>query len=521
MKHLNDFVGQVRTEAERYALFCKHFLNGDHRVVPAASLQRAAKDVPKHVALICDNQSITYGDLYGHASYVSHFLVAKGVKPGETVFILLDNSIEFFIAYYGIWQTGAVVAPLNTFLHAKELEQILADAEPKFILTSKSFLDVLKGAAVTVLLEEDFLPKDITKNDSEFEIIERKPEELSVLLYTSGTTGTPKGVMLSDTNIMTNVLQVIARFGFVGEERVFGVFPLFHSFAQVTCVWATPFAQATAIIIPKIERKYIVTGLEQKPTIFLGVPALYGGLCLLRNAPVDSVEYFLCGGDALPDKIRGGFAMVYGRKIANGYGLTEASPVVAATLQDDILPSDTAGYPLQGITLSIRDEHGNDVPHGTIGVLWVKGDNIMLGYYKAPQATEEVLKDGWLCTGDCAYLDQAGRVVITGREKDLIIHKGFNIYPQEIENIIMTHAQVRAVAVVGVPDEDGEVPVAFVQLKKASHDIEAELKQLCEQNLGGYKVPRDIKVLDELPQTSLGKLDKKELRKMIHTSSDE
>lgn len=277
---------------------------------------------------------------------------------------------------------------------------------------------------------------------------------------------------------MTNVVQMIARVGLWQGERIFGVLPLFHSFAQSICVWATLFVGCTVIVVPNINRRDILQGLEQKPTFFCGVPALYGLLCLLKTAPLDSVKCFVSGGDALSDKIRAAFALIYGRKICNGYGLTETAPLVSVDLRDQTELTSNVGRAVCGITTSIRDERGNVLLNGEIGELWVKGDNVMLGYYNESEMTAKVLTDGWLHTGDLAYIDKNNTIVITGRVKDLIIHKGFNIYPQEIENIIMSHASVIRTGVIGRNDPQvGQVPIAYVQLREEQEGIEQELKK--------------------------------------------
>jgi long-chain acyl-CoA synthetase len=271
----------------------------------------------------------------------------------------------------------------------------------------------------------------------------------------------------------------------------------------------------TIILSPRIDRHSILEVLAHNPTFFVGVPALYGLLCLMKTAPLNSVKLFASGGDALPDKIRAGFELIYRRKLVNGYGLTETSPVVAAMLDDALAPTNTIGNPVHGITIEIRGEDGETVlPQGQSGTIWVRGDNVMLGYHNAPEATATILKNGFFNTGDCAYIDTKGRLVITGREKDLIIHKGVNIYPQEIENVLMNHPLVLAAGVVGTPDPDvGEHVIAFVQVRTLTPHIEQELKKLCQQMIAAYKVPRTfICQTDELPMTATRKVDKKQLR---------
>lgn len=481
-------------------------------------LQFATERYADLIVLIYRDKKITYKELYARVCSFSNLIRKHNIKPRDRVLMCFENSPEFYIAYYAILQSGAVVVPLNTFLREKELEHIVIDSEPKLIITSADRVDLFKktGLALpTILTEKDMdLDSPVSDQMPEDDIIDLEEAELAALLYTSGTTGLPKGVMLSSKNIMTNMLQSISRLEVVNHDNVFGVLPLFHVFAQNTCVWLSLFVGGSVILVPKIDRRYILEGLQHKPTIFLGVPALYGLMCLLKTALLSSVRLFVSGGDALPDKIRMAFSLIYRRKICNGYGLTETSPVISADLDDEIAPTSNVGCPLVGIFVSIRDEHGNELPHGEIGVLWVKGDNVMLGYYNAPALTKEVLKDGWFNTGDLVYLDAKGKIVITGREKDLIIHKGMNIYPQEIENVILSYANVIRVGVIGKQENaSGEIPIAFVQLRKVEAGIENTLRQLCKQHLASYKIPRKfICITKDLPTTATGKVDKKVLR---------
>jgi long-chain acyl-CoA synthetase len=270
---------------------------------------------------------------------------------------------------------------------------------------------------------------------------------------------------------------------------------------------------ACTIIVKKIDRKLILEGLKKRPTIFLGFPALYGLLCLLKTAPLDSIRLFVSGADMLPDKIRSAFSIVYGRKICAGYGLTEASPVVALNYHNHSAPTDFVGDALIGIECDVRDEEEKTVGVNQVGTLWIKGDNIMMGYYNCSESTSKILKDGWLNTGDFATKDAQGKLAIKGRNKDLIIHKGFNIYPQEIENILLSHPMVMRAAVIGKEEPlSGQIPVAFVSLKAQVSGIEESLKELCASNLAQYKIPRKFVCMDELPMNSTGKVDKKQLQ---------
>lgn len=483
-------------------------------------LAYAAKRFPNNVALIYHQQQITYRELFYRASLFADKIKDNGIQPRDRVLLFFENSIEFYVGYYGIVQTGAVVAPLNTFLKDRELAHIIGDAQPKLMVASTALLKKLEedhiDAKVPVLTEADMdLISSIDEDVCQPVPLYLKPDEMAALLYTSGTTGLPKGVMLSSKNIMINCIQEIARFGLVEDERVFGVLPFFHSFAQNTCVWSTLLMGCTVIIVPRIERRFILEGLTHKPTVFLGVPALFGLMCLMKNADVSSVKYFASGGDAMPDKIRGAFEMIYQRKIGAGYGLSETSPVLTADLEDVSEPTSNVGRPILGVTVAIRDESGARLPDGAIGEIWVKGDNVMLGYYNDPERTAQTIKNGWLDTGDLGYIASNGKLIITGRLKDLIANKGFKIYPQEIENVLLQYPNVIRAGVIGEVDENvGEIAVAYVQIKEHEEGIEQKLRDLCDRNLASYKVPRKfICGTHNLPITATGKVDKKVLRK--------
>ncbi len=482
-------------------------------------LQRAAFLSPAHIALVYKGQSISYHDLYARSVALSRLLKERGVQKKDRVLLFWENSIEFYVAYFAIAQLGAVVAPLNVFLTEPEVVHIIADSQPRLMIVSDELHARLKdnnySSDLPLIRLTDFPAAASEQEADSFEVVDLEPDEMAALLYTSGTTGFPKGVMISSKNAITNVIQGISRLklGLLPGERLLGILPLFHSFAQFACIWGAFFTSSTVIVVPRIERRYLLEGLRHEPTIFLGVPALYGLLVLLKNAPLDSVKYFVSGGDALQDKICAGFELVYRRKICSGYGLTETSPLISAHLEDEAASAPTVGPLVVGIQAQVRDEQGQPLPAGSIGELWVKGDNIMLGYYNAPEATELVLRDGWFNTGDMVYFDEQDRLVITGRLKDVIASKGIKIYPQEIENVIMSHPLVIRVAVIGREDKAvGQVPVAYVQVREITPTLEQELQELCRKNLAPYKIPRSfVCTTESLPLTATGKIDKKRL----------
>jgi len=489
-------------------------------------LEHAYKKYKNNVALIFKDQKIKYKELYFRTALFTMHLRKMGIRSNDRVLVFIENSVYFYIAYFAVLQTGSTVAPLNVFLTEKELAYIIKDALPQAIITNNHLkplvekaLKSLQMTKIDIVTEDDVdmitpVPNDIP----EVVIPERDPEKLAVLLYTSGTTGKPKGVMLSSVNALSNAVQAMTAIDFGESARIFCVLPLFHSFAQNTCIWTAIALGCSVVIISKIDRRAILKGLiDHKPDIFLGVPALYGLLCLMKTAPLESVRFFVSGGDALPDKIRSGFALIYNRKICNGYGLTEASPLISFDTEDMLEATNTVGRPVANLEYRFKGSDGNDLPHGQIGRLWVKGPNIMMGYYNDLSKTEEVLQDEWLDTGDFACLSSAGKLVITGRAKDLIIHKGINIYPQEIENVLLSHPNVIRAAVIGKQEESsGEIPIAFVQLREAQNNIEKELQDICLRELAPYKVPRKIKaMIEDMPLTATKKVDKKQLRNQI------
>lgn len=528
--YLSRFVklnGKPQTEQEIYQTLSSSLSENNKLLFAGSLLKRAFKLFPESPALITTSKTVTYKELYYQAITVSKTLASHGVGPRDKVVLYYENSLEFYAAYFAVWHLGAVVVPTNTFFHEKELLHVINDSQAKLVIASPTFATTIAGVLAhpdlnnpPQVLGQEIFDWNLSvphANDSAYatQNYELDNDELCALLYTSGTTGTPKGVALSSKNIMTNAMQGYARFttcGMGSNEKFFCVLPLFHVFAQNTCLWLPIMIGASIIIVSKIDRKFILEGLKLEPTLFFGFPALYGLLCLMRTAPLDSIKLFISGADMLPDKIRLGFSIIYGRKICSGYGLSEASPVISVNQSNRHMATNVVGKPLVGITCDIRDDQGASLGTNTIGNLWVKGDNIMLGYYNAPQATQAILVDGWLNTGDRATLDEDGVLAICGRSKDIIIHKGFNIYPAEIENILMQHPTITKAAVIGHDDPlTGQIPVAFVAAKKIDSKLENELRTLCTNNLAAYKVPRKFVCLEDLPLNATGKVDKKRL----------
>jgi long-chain acyl-CoA synthetase len=513
---------QNTSELERYHYFLERFSCEGRLLFTGHLLAQSAITHPDHTALQMPDHSISYANLFSHTLFISTILEKHNITIRSRVLLLIENSSFFYKGYYGAWQMGAIVIPLNVFLSNHEIAHIINDAQPDIIIVSTLLKTKLDGIEITqnILHEQDiagaltFLEQ---KNFSAHYLNELKKSTLkalganepAVILYTSGTTGFPKGVMLSSDAIMSNICQILARFSFVAYEKILCPLPLFHSFTQSTCVWGAIAVGLTIILIPKITRSALINGIQHRPTIVLGIPGLYGILCKLPHISFPDVRYFCSGGEPLTTNIRRFFALRFGRTLANGYGLTESGPVISIDLEDYYKPTHATGNPLVTIACDIRNQDTNG-----IGTLWITGPNIMIGYLNAPEATRSILQNGWLNTGDLAYMRPDGTLVISGREKDLIIQKGIKIYPQEIETTLCAHHQVVLAAVVGIPsDHDGELPVAYVQLVDNSTTTSKELLEHCQERLASYKIPRHIYIKDRLPMTATGKVDKKQLTK--------
>ena len=478
-------------------------------------LPRACKLWPERIALICNEEQISYQDLYDDIVSLAHKLKALGLQHKARVLIMYENSINFYKAYHAAWHAGAIVVPLNVYLHEKELEHIINDSKPHIIIASEPQKKKLENITfdATLLTEDFFIIREHTTQPLETPAYQQT--DCAVILYTSGTTGLPKGVMVSSQGIITNCMQGIANFDITGNERIYAALPLFHSYMENAAVWSPLIVGATVIVVPSITRGALLKGLALRPTVVLGIPHLFGLFALMKTAPFPDVKLFVSGGDALHNKIRMGFELIYNRKITNGYGLTETGPFISVDIDDARRPAGCVGKGMEDVCVEIRDHDGTVLPACTPGTLWVKGNNCMLGYYNAPEATTKIMIDGWINTGDSAYVTTDGFIVLCGRERDIISHKGFKIYPPEIENILTGHPAVMMAAVVGVMRDGVESPVAFVASKMNPEELIPELKILCENNVARYKIPVQFYVKNELPMTATGKLDKKLLRKEL------
>ena len=516
---------------------------------------------PSGVALDFLGGTTTFGDLAKKIVAFAGALQSQyGVKKGSRVALMLPNTPFYPIAYYGVLRAGGTVVNCNPLYTVSELTHITANAGADILVTldlaqiyekAEALLEAGHVKSIVVCHFPDALPlpkkilyslfkrKDLTnpfksahadkvKGFADLIALKATPSavhisaktDIAVQQYTGGTTGIPKGALLTHANIAANMSQIDKWGGgiFYPPSKVVAVLPFFHIFAMTVCM-NVPLCNGTQVVmLPRFELKALLDLLMRtKANVLPAVPTL---LNALARADTATAEHLACldvaisGGAALPDEVRNGFAKKSKAILAEGYGLTEASPVVCcAALRVSSKPM-SIGMPLPGTDIRFIDVDSNrEVGIGENGELQVKGDQVMAGYFENPEATKEAFQDGWLRTGDVGHVDEDGYVFLVDRIKDLIICSGFNIYPRTIEEALMAHEAVEETNVIGVPDEyRGETPVAYVKLRDGHSATEAELKHFIGERINKLEMPKEIIFKDALPKTLIGKLSKKELR---------
>jgi len=474
---------------------------------------RTAARIPDRVAVIDGDRRVTYGELAVLARRAAASICRETGR--NNVGIYLPASAGFKIALFGVLAAGKVAVPLNLFLAGAELGYIIEHAELDLVLTCRELAGKLPADAARAMLIEE-----IIATESTIEPAEDDHDDLAVLLYTSGSTGRPKGVRLSHRNLLSNALGSARAGGFSEDDRVLGALPPFHTFALTTTVLAPLLVGASVSTLPRFHPE---TALDLAATgeisVVLGVPSMYRLMARAQKArprPLKGLRIVVSGGERLPEKIRADFEAAFGTEIHEGYGLTECSPVVAINRPGENRPG-TVGRPLEHLEVQITDAGGQALPPGEEGEVWVRGDSVMRGYHRDRDETSRALHpDGWLRTGDLGRLDADGYLAITGRIKELIIVGGENVHPSEVETALAAHPGVAECAVIGVPDaQRGEQVVAFVVRSPGTGDAPAEIKAHCRGRLAGYKVPRKVLFVDELPKLPTGKVNRRELAERL------
>ncbi|CCU78055.1 Long-chain-fatty-acid--CoA ligase [Halanaerobium saccharolyticum subsp. saccharolyticum DSM 6643] len=490
-------------------------------------ISKTANEKKEKTAAVLNDREITFNQLEKESNQLAHGLKDLGIKPSDMVSIMLSNSIEFLISYVGVIKSGATMVPLNISFKVPAVEYILNNSEAKIIITSKKFLPLIQKCDLDYL--ENIILVDGEKSDdylllSEFKSqktnlpkLENIDEEFTAAcLYTSGTTGQPKGAMLTHHNLIFDTQKSIEHLKVDDRDRYICVLPMFHAFAETVCMLMPLFLGAEIVIIDKFLPETVLKTIQEKNiTFFAGVPTMYSALLNVKNKDGYDLSHLnLCisGGAAMPQQTMEDFEKTFNVKILEGNGPTETSPVAYVNPVDGERKSGSVGLPIPETEVKIVDENDNEMPIGEIGEITVKGDHVMKGYYKMPDATEKALRGGWLHTGDLGKMDQDGYVYIVDRKKDMINVGGMNVYPREIEEQLYKHPKIREAAVVATKDElRGEIPKAIIVLKDGESASEREIQKYCMQYFANYKVPKLVDFLDELPKNATGKIDKKSL----------
>lgn len=517
----------------------------------ASVLEQQARLVPDRLALTCRDVNLTYGQLNARAAQIASGLVALGIEPGDHVALSCPNVPWFPMAYFGILKAGAVVVPLNVLLKPREIAYHLGDSDAKALLVFEGTPELPMAQMARAGCDDAGCPNLVVMTVDPaasspvspsltlgqlmhgqpplFDTRPRRPDDTAVILYTSGTTGQPKGAELTHANMTMNAIASREMFapaarGGLEQDTHLVTLPLFHSTAQTCQMNCALHAGGRLVLLPRFEPAAVLeTMRREKIGFWIGVPTMYWALLKHAEAaavdPAPIAEHLrVCtsGGAPMPVEVMERFERTFGVRVLEGYGLSETSPVACFNQMQKPSKPGTVGLPIFGVEVRCVDDDGKPVPKGERGEVVIRGPNIMKGYYKRPDATADAMRDGWFHTGDIGTIDSDGYVAIVDRKKDMILRGGFNVYPRELEEVIITHPGVSLVAVIGVPDDRlGEEVKAFVVRNADAKVTEEELVAWCRDQFAAYKYPRMIEFRDSLPVGATGKILKRALRESV------
>jgi long-chain acyl-CoA synthetase len=490
-------------------------------------LEEKAQQYGSRTFLLCEDKDYSFETIRNNGALVAANLAAHGVRRDDKIVLLMGNSLEFLYLFLGAGRIGAVIVPVNPTLKPDEIAHITNNSGAETVITIPELAPLIPQI-------RDFLPNvkrffvvgEATDGAASFSelmapvddipAIVAKPDDTAALIYTSGTTGMPKGVVLTHRNYLANAHMLVRAQTVSQEDRFFCVLPLFHVNAQVVTI-LTPLMAGASVVLMKKFNPFVILPMIQKhrPTIMSAVPTIYNVMCRLAKGQefdLSSIRSFATGAAPMPKETYEEAMRTLKRPIVGGYGLTEATCASAVADARDPIKWDSVGSPLPFTLMRISDESGKEVPFGEVGEILIAGPTVMKGYYKDPEATAEVLRDGWLHTGDLGRFDEDGYLYIVGRVKDMIIRGGQNIYPQQIEDVISRLPGVEECCVVGVDEARwGQEVLAVVKRTENINLAESDVIKHCRQYLASYKCPAFVRFVDELPKTPTGKIKKMEV----------
>ncbi|WP_204045172.1 long-chain-fatty-acid--CoA ligase [Acrocarpospora phusangensis] len=500
-------------------------------------LEDSARETPDRTAVVFGDLRLPYSFVDSVACQVANLLVSRGIGKGDRVAIACPNLPYFPFVYFGILKSGATVVPLNVLLQSREIAYHLADSEAKALFCFEGTPELPLGERGRAGFDESsaehffVLPATPLATESPygeslwaaldglpttFESARTAPDDTAVILYTSGTTGQPKGAELSHQNMLVNAMISDEMYPRQPHDVYLGALPLFHSFGQTVIMNAGFRRRATLVLMPRFEPVEALRLMNAEGvTLFAGVPTMYWALLTTLHGggseTPTALATAIAGGSALPVEVLKDFEKTFNVPIMEGYGLSETSPVASFNQLGKVAKPGSIGTPVWGVEMKLIDSDWGTVDD--VGEIAIRGHNVMKGYYNRPEATGEVMRDGWFRTGDVARRDEDGYYFIIDRAKDMIIRGGFNVYPREVEEVLMTHEAVSLAAVVGVPhDSHGEEVKAYIIRTAGVSVTEEELIAWSREAMAAYKYPRIVEFRDELPMTATGKILKRELR---------
>ncbi len=487
----------------------------------ASILNASAARDPGHVALKLDEIELSYAELDEASAHLAGLLEDRGLSEGDRVGIMLPNVPHFAVCYYGVLRAAGVVVPMNVLLKRREVAFYLRDSGAKLLFAWHGFAqDAHAGAqdagAECVLVTPGEFEQILGAAKPRIEVADSDDSDTAVILYTSGTTGTPKGAELTHSNLARNAEISRGLFGMGAEAVTLGALPLFHSFGQTCAMNATIAGGGTLTLIPRFDPDKALEIIQRdRVNVFEGVPTMYGAMLHYPDrASFDTSTLQICasGGSAMPVELMRGFEQAFGCKVLEGYGLSETSPVASFNHPDKERKPGSIGTPVDGVEMKLVDDADEEVAQGEVGEIVIRGHNLMKGYWNRPDATAEVIRNGWFHSGDLATVDEDGYFFIVDRKKDMIIRGGYNVYPREIEEVLYEHPAVLEVAVIGLPhDQYGEEVGAAVALKEGAQASPEELRDYVKGQVAAYKYPRYVWLVDELPKGPTGKILKREI----------
>ncbi|SDJ43792.1 fatty acid--CoA ligase family protein [Salimicrobium halophilum] len=503
-------------------------------------LKQTAREMPEKDAYIFQGERTNYQTFDASVTKFASALKNLGYEKGDHVALISGNSPVFMIGLYGALRAGLTVIPINPTYTSKEMGYILKNGDVKGVIALDMIVSQLDIIDDDLMVEHYFVadtgtgvnldsysiaPKmkpfteTVASGSLDFTPPSLDEEDLAVVLYTSGTTGKPKGAMLTHKNIYSNATDVAEYLEISETDRVIATLPMFHVFCLTVALNAPIANGGTVVIIPQFSPEAVFTAArDYKATVFAGVPTMYNYLLQTGDGQEDSFGHMrinVSGGSSLPVSLLEAFEQKFNVRVSEGYGLSEASPVTAFNPLDRPRKAGSIGTNIINVENRVVDELGEEVPTGEVGELVVKGPNVMKGYYKMPEETSVTIKDGWLYTGDMARKDEEGYFYIVDRKKDMILVGGYNVYPREVEEVLYKHPNLTEAAVVGEPHpEAGEAVIAFVVSDDPALD-EATVIDYCKEELAKYKLPKRIEFLEELPKNTTGKILRKSLRDQL------